>query len=95
MKYEVTHSLFCSACLAFAKPSASESAFVKAAMRDCKHAHQRVQEHEKSKAHRERTEAFFLRASKGDIRTFGSDKQISVQRYQVRKRRQVMEHVIE
>lgn len=92
---EVTHSLFCSICLAFAKPSASDSAFVKGGMQAWKHAHQRVQEHERSKTHRESAEAFFLRARKADICTRLSDKQMSVQRDQVRKRRQVMERVID
>ena len=64
-------------------------------MQAWKHAHQRVQEHERSKTHRESAEAFFLRASKADICTFLSDKQMSVQQDQVRKRRQVMELVID
>lgn len=76
---EGTHSLFCSVCLAFAKPSVSESAFVKGGMQDWKHAHQRVQEHERSKSHRESAEAFFLRASKADICSLLSDKQMSIQ----------------
>ena len=76
---EGTHFLFCSVCLAFPKPSASESAFVKGGMQDWKHAHQRVQEHERSKSHRESAETFFLRASKADICRLLSDKQMSIQ----------------
>ena len=63
-------------------------------MQDWKHAHQRVQEHERSKSHRESAEAFFLRASKADVCRLLSDKQMSIQREQVRKRRQVVECVI-
>ena len=71
------------------------SAFVKGGMQAWKQCYQRVQEHERSKTHRESAEAFFHRASKADIRTLLGDKQISVQRDQVRKRRQVMERVID
>lgn len=41
-------SLYCSACLAFA-PVVSGGPFIKGGMKDWKHIHQRIVEHEKSK----------------------------------------------
>ncbi len=64
-------------------------------MQAWKHAHQRVQEHERSNIHRESAEAFFFRVNKAEIHTLLTDKQITVHRDQVRKRRQVLERVID
>ncbi|KAL1251688.1 hypothetical protein QQF64_019484 [Cirrhinus molitorella] len=77
------------------EPSGSDSAFVKGGMQAWKHAHQRVQEHERSSIHRESAEAFFLKVNKADIHTLLTDKQMTVHRDQVRKRRQVLERVID
>lgn len=76
----------------FAKPS--DTPFVKGGMQAWKHVHQIIEEHEKSKLHRESAEVYFLRANKADIRSLVSEKQISVHREQVGKKRQVMEHVV-
>ena len=73
---EASHSLYCSVCLMFAKPS--DNAFVKGGMQAWKHVHQRIEEHEKSKLHRESAEMYFLRANKADIRSLVSEKQMSV-----------------
>ena len=79
--------------MAFAKPTNS-SAFT-IGMRDWEQVHQRIEEHEKSAMHRNCAEAYFLRASKADIESLLSVSQMSVHREQVRKRRQVLEHVVD
>ncbi len=55
------HTLFCFVCLAFSKATDSSS-FV-TGMSDWRHVHQRVEEHEKSMAHRNCAEAYFLKCS--------------------------------
>lgn len=47
---EKKQSLFCSVCLAFA-PLVSDDPFIKGGMKDWKHIHQRIVEHERSKTH--------------------------------------------
>ncbi|RXN12350.1 SCAN domain-containing 3-like protein [Labeo rohita] len=64
------------------KGTGSDSAFVKGGMQAWKHAHQRVQEHERSSIHRESAEAFFLRVNKADIHTLLTDKQMTIHRDQ-------------
>lgn len=89
------NSLYCTVCLAYAKPSASESAFIKGGMTAWKHVHQRIEEHERNQVHRDSAEAYFMMASQADIVSLLSGKQVSLHRDQVRKKRQVMDRVIE
>lgn len=90
---EQSHSLYCTVCLAFSKPSYT-SAFVKGGMNTWSHVYLRIEEHEQSVTHRESADAYFLRASKADIESLLSTKQMSAHQEQVRKRRQVLERVI-
>lgn len=93
---EESNSLYCSIYMAFAKPSASDSSFIKDGMSAWKHVHQRTcfTEHEGSKIHGESAEAHFLRANKGDIGNLLTERQISAHRDQIRKKLQVMERMI-
>ncbi|XDV47519.1 hypothetical protein PO909_017124 [Leuciscus waleckii] len=91
---EKTQSLYCSVCLAFA-PAAGESPFIKGGMKTWKHVHQRIGEHEKSKIHRDSADAYFLLAKKADIKSLLADKQMSLHHEQVKKKRQVMERIID
>ena len=61
------NSLYCTVCLAYAKPSASESAFVKGGMKAWKHVHQRIEEHERNQVHRDSAEAYFMKANQADM----------------------------
>ena len=87
------HSLFCFVCLAFAKTT-DTSPFI-TGMTDWRHVHVRIMEHEKSTTHHTCAEAFFLRCSKSDISTLFAGSQISAHREQVKKRRQVLERVVD
>lgn len=64
-------------------------------MQDWSHISQRVEEHERSNMHRGCAEAYFLRASKSDIASLLHGPQIVAHRDQVRKRRQVLERVVD
>ncbi|KAK0148975.1 Zinc finger MYM-type protein 1 [Merluccius polli] len=64
-------------------------------MKDWKHINQRVEEHERSNMHRVCAEAYFLRASKADIASLLHGPQVVAHRHQVRKRRQVLERVVD
>ncbi len=90
---EESHDLYCFVCMAFAKPT-DTSPFI-SGMVDWKHVHQRIEEHEKSKMHRDYAEAYFLRASKSNIEGLLMESQLSVHREQVRRRRQVLERIID
>ena len=87
------HSLFCFVCLAFAKTN-DTSPFI-TGMTDWRHVHVRIMEHERSTTHHTCAEAFFLRCSKSDISTLFAGSQISAHREQVKKRRQVLERVVD
>lgn len=63
-------------------------------MQTWKYVHLRIQEHEQSKGYRASVEAYFLRAKKSDISSLLNEKQVSAHHEQVRKKRQVMEHII-
>lgn len=89
---EESHYLYCSICLALAKPLDSIVIVVKGGMRAWKHVHQRIAEHEGSKTHRGLL--YFFRVNKADIGSLLAEKQISVHRDQVRKKRQVTKSVI-
>lgn len=89
------NSLYCTVCLAYAKPSASDNAFIKGGMTAWKHVHQRLEEHERNQVHRKSAEAYFMKASQADIASLLGGKQLSLHRDQVRKKRQVMDRVIE
>ena len=88
---EKSNSLYCTVCLAYAKPSANDSSFIKGGMTSWKHVHQRIEEHEKNQVHRESAEAYFMKASKADVASLLSGKQTPLHRDHVRKKRQVME----
>ncbi|XP_069368917.1 zinc finger MYM-type protein 1-like [Paralichthys olivaceus] len=64
-------------------------------MSDCRHAHQRAEEHEKSMAHRACAEAYFLNCSKSDINSLLRGRQLTAHREQIKKRRQVLDRVVE
>lgn len=87
------HALFCFLCLAFSKPT--DSNIFLNAMSDWRHVHQRSEEHEKSMAHRNCAEAYFLNGSKADIKNLLGGRQLTEQRNQVKKRCQVLERVVE
>ena len=91
---ERTHTLFCTVCLAFTKPSAFDSFFVTEGMKDWKHVHQRIEEHKISHLHQDATEAYFLRKNKGDMASRLAGNQLSQRQEQVRRKRQVMDRVI-
>lgn len=80
-------------CLAFAKRS-DTSTFI-TGMCDWRHVHLRTEEHEKSIAHQTCAEAFFLRCSKSNISSLFAGSQMSAHREQVKKRRQVLERVVD
>lgn len=87
------HALHCSVCIAFAKLY-DRSPFI-TGMTDWKHVHQRIVEHEKSMAHKTCAEAYFLNASKCDVKHLLSGSQLSSHREQMRKRRQILERVVD
>uniref|UniRef100_A0A671TTT5 Uncharacterized protein n=1 Tax=Sparus aurata TaxID=8175 RepID=A0A671TTT5_SPAAU len=91
---EKTQSLYCSVCLAFA-PAASDSPFIKGGMKTWKHVHQRIEEHEKSKIHRDSADAYFLLAQRADVKSLLAGKQMSLHHEQVKKKRQVMERIVD
>ncbi|CAI5660952.1 unnamed protein product [Oreochromis niloticus] len=64
-------------------------------MSDWRHIHLRTEEHEKSTTHQTCAEAFFLRCSKGNIRSLFAGSQLSAHRAQVKKRRQVLERIVD
>lgn len=49
----------------------------------------------RSQVHRDSAEAYFMMASQADIASLLSGKQVSLHREQVRKKRQVMDRIIE
>ena len=63
-------------------------------MKDWKHVHQRVDGHEKTQMHRNCAEAYFSWESKSDIQNFLVHREKFANKL-VRKRRQVLERVIE
>lgn len=79
--------------MAFAQPTDS-SLFI-TGMKDQKHIHQRVEEHERSNLHRGCAEAYFLTSSKRDVDNLLMGHQMSLRKVQVRKRRQVLERIID
>lgn len=87
------HLLFCFVCLAFGRRT-DTSAFI-TGMSDWRHVHLRTEEHEKSTAHHTSAEAFFLRCSKSNISSLFAGSQMSSHREQIKKRRQVLERVVD
>lgn len=90
---ERRHTLFCFVCMAFGK--IGDSSIFITGMSDWRHVHQRTEEHEKSSAHRICAEAFLLRCSKADISSRFAGNQLSAHREQVRKRRRVLERIVD
>lgn len=64
-------------------------------MKTWKHVHQRIEEHEKSKIHRDSADAYFLLAKRADIKSLLADKQMSLHHEQVKKKHQGMERIID
>ena len=91
---EKNKHLYCSVCLAFA-PFLSEGPFIKGGMKDWTHCHLRVKEHEQSKTHTDSANAYFMRARKGDVKSLLTGNQMSLHAEQVKKKRQVMERVVD
>ncbi|KAI2665801.1 Zinc finger MYM-type protein 1 [Labeo rohita] len=91
--HQQRHALHCSVCIAFAK-STDKSPFI-SGMTDWKHVHQRLEEHEKSVSHKTCAEVYFLNASKSDVKYLLSGSQLSSHRKQIRKKRQVLERVVD
>ena len=89
---ESKKALYCSVCLAFSKVS-DTSTFIEG-MTDRKHIHVRIEEHENSVLHRECADAYFLRSNMGDIENLLFSNQMSLRREQIRKRRNVMERIV-
>uniref|UniRef100_A0AAQ5XSS1 DUF4371 domain-containing protein n=1 Tax=Amphiprion ocellaris TaxID=80972 RepID=A0AAQ5XSS1_AMPOC len=87
------HALFCFVCLAFSKPN-DPSIFIRG-MTDWRHVHQRIEEHERGMAHRQCAEAYFLNCSRASIGHLLEGRQLTGHREQVKKRRQVLERVVE
>ncbi|KAL3976231.1 NLR family CARD domain-containing protein 3 [Sarotherodon galilaeus] len=87
------HLLFCFVCLVFARRT-DTSAFI-AGMSDWRHVHLRTEEHEKSTTHHTCAEGFFLRFSKFNISSLFAGSQVSAHRAQVKKRRQVLEPIVD
>ncbi|XP_066959233.1 zinc finger MYM-type protein 1-like [Macrobrachium rosenbergii] len=90
---EESHMLYCYICIVFANTS-DKNIFI-SGMNDWRHVHQRVELHEQSSLHKHCAEAYFLRASESDIRHLLGGKQISLHREQVRKRRMVLQRIID
>ena len=67
--------------MAFGRPTDS-STFLNG-MKDWKHVHQRLEEHEKSLMHRDCAKAYFLWASKADIQNLFTNNQMSANREQI------------
>lgn len=86
-------ALFCTVCLAFAQ-ALDYSVFIKGCT-DRKHFHQRINEHETSKSHISCAQAYLLYAKKSNIEHLMSENQMSLRSEQVKKRRMVMERIIE
>ena len=73
----------------------SDGPFIKGGMRDWKHVHQRIVEHEKSKIHRDSADAYFLNVQKADVKSLLTGNQMSLRTEQVKQKRQVMERIVE
>ncbi|XP_034050132.1 zinc finger MYM-type protein 1-like isoform X2 [Thalassophryne amazonica] len=91
---EKSKSLYCSVCLAYAPPT-SESPFIKHGFKTWKHVHQRIEEHEKSKLHRDSADSYFMFAKKADIKSLLVGKQMSLHHEEVKKKHQVMDRIID
>lgn len=87
------HSLFCFVCLAYSKPN-DPSVFIRG-MHDWRHVYQRVEEHERSMAHRQCAEAYLLNCSRANISHLLEGSQLAGHRELVKKRCQVLERVVE
>lgn len=60
-----------------------------------KHVHQRIEEHEKSNAHRDSADANFLMAKKADVKSLLTGNQMSLHYKEVKKKRLVMERIVD
>lgn len=89
---EDAKSLYCSVCLAYSR---SDNTFTATGMKDWRHIHQRIEEHEKSKCHNESAEAHFLSMNKSDIGSLLFTRQKNLQKEKIRTNRQVLERIID
>lgn len=64
-------------------------------MKDWKHIHQRMVEHEKSKIHRDSADAYFLNVQKADVKSLLTGNQMSLHAEQVKQKCQVMERIVD
>lgn len=64
-------------------------------MKDWKHIHQRIVEHEKSKTHRNSADAYFLNVQKADVKSLLTGNLMSFHAEQVKQKRQVMERIVD
>lgn len=64
-------------------------------MKDWKHIHQRIEEHEKSETHRDSADDYFLKIQKADVKSLLTGNQMSLHAEQVKKKRQVMERIVD
>ena len=87
------HSLFCAVCMAFSKKT-DTSAFIQGC-KDWRHIHQKLNSHENTHIHLECVNAYLSWISKADIPNLLDSNMMSARRKQVRKRRQVLERVID
>jgi hypothetical protein len=88
-------ALFCSVCLAFSTtPDSSSGPFLRG-MKDRRHVHLRVEEHEKTETHHACAEAYFLRSNNADIDNLLFQNQMSLHRAHVRKRREILQRIID
>ena len=90
---EDKHTLHCSLCMAFGK--ATDINVYITGMSDWRHSYTRVQQHESSTIHRNCADAYIMRSSKSDLKSLLNINQVSAHREQVRKRRQVLERIVD
>lgn len=90
---ENRQALFCFLCMAYAKPRESSS-FISGTT-TFTHTHLRVDEYEQSDNHGDCAEAYFLRSSEKIIKDLLMGPQMSLHRQQVRRRRQMLECIID
>jgi len=82
--------MFCSICLAFS----SDNPFTYG-LSDWKHIYQCISEHENSKIYNQCYEVYFMHSQQRDVGSLLMCNQMSQQRKEVKKNRQVLERIID